>query len=337
MDILTDRKRDVLQATIKEYIKNAKPVSSKHLKGCGFQISSATLRCTLAALEVDGYLNHPHTSAGRIPTEKGYMYYVNLISKNLILGLEQRRYIMDFFSAQTDAEVLKKETSKFLAEITSYLGIVTGSSNRKIGVKHVDLVVLNSSQLLVVVISKSGEIFKETVHIRKHDFDVQELENILNRELSGLDTEAVKEKCRYLSAVGLYGSLFDEVSSKLIQLLENEQSDFYYDGITNLLDFPEFSAINVFSGVLDFFEEGHATLADIGAKIGNGDFYIAIGRESSALSLDQASLILAPYCNRDTVVGAVGLLGPMRMDYGKALAATECVAGNLTQTLQKMA
>ncbi len=334
---MKDREKDVLLATIKEYINTAKPVSSRHLKVCGFKFSGATIRNTLATLEKEGYLMHPHTSAGRIPTEQGYRYFVNNVSRNLILGLEQRRYIMDFFSTKTYQQALLKQTSKFMAEVTSYLGIVIGNYSKKITVKHIDLIGLSNGQLLLVTISENGEIFKEKLVVKKYDFDVQELENILNRELSGLALDELKEKSKHLSALGLFGSLFESVTSKLIELLEKEQTGLYYDGITNLLDFPEFSTINIFSEVLEFFEERQPVLKELGAKVRQGDVYVAIGEESAALSLRGASLVLAPYCNHEQVVGAVGLLGPMRMDYKKAIATTECVAGNLSHTLQKMA
>lgn len=336
MNSMSERKKLILMAVVREYVRIAKPVSSKHLKKSeAFDFSSATLRNVMAELENEGYLTHPHTSAGRIPTSVGYRYYVDTISNNLSLGLTQRRYIMDFFSKQGQLEEILKRTCNFITKITPYLGIVTKYSYRQIGIKHIDLVPLKNNQLLIVVITKTGEIIRDRLEISNYDSDIQELEQILNEQLSGMDTALLIQKCKHIKALRLFGSLFDEISTKLVQLLEQQQTILFYDGITNLLSFPEFSRINHFYQIYNFLEE-EAAVKQMETYLANDSTYIAIGNELKNEKLSDASLVLVPYHYNDQSVGTVGIMGPMRMDYEKAIATTECVAGNLSLALQKM-
>lgn len=337
MNQLTQKQEAVLCTIIREHIKTAKPVSSKLLtEGGFFKSSSATMRNIMASLEEDGYLTHPHTSAGRIPTAQGYRFYVNMVSERLSLGLTQRRYIIDFFATPLQLEELLKQTSRFIAEITSYLGIVIRYFKRKLGIKHIDLVPLKSGQLLLVIITKTGEIFEERIVVSKYDFELQKIEQIFNKELVGLDLIQVVQRCEHLKNLRLFGQLFDEIANQLVQLLEKKQIDLYYDGITNLLNFPEFAGLNMFSNVLALLEDGHSTLGQISEGLKPDYTFVAIGNELG-LPVENASLVVTPYFDNEQLAGAVGLIGPMRMDYEKAMATTECIAGNLTSTLQNMA
>lgn len=334
---LAERRKNILISIVKEYIKTARPVSSKHLgESSGFTFSSATLRNNMAELERDGYLTQPHTSAGRIPTVLGYRYYVDAFSKKFSLGLAQRRFIMDFFLKQQHLEELLKKTCHFMAQITPYMGVITKYAYSLLSLKHVDLVPLKNSQLLIVVITNTGEVFEDRFEVTKYDFDLQKLEQVLNKEFAGLKLEAIKQKCEHLKALGLFGTLFNEISAKLAEILEKQQTTLFYDGITNLLSLPEFAKISRFFQIFNFLEEEIA-LKKIGPRLEDDSIYIAIGSELKSTSISEASLILVPYRQDEQIVGAVGILGPMRMDYEKAIATTECVAGNLSMSLKKMA
>lgn len=334
---LSDRKKAVLLATIREYIKEAKPVSSKKLAGiCGLNLSTASLRNILASLEADGLLTHPHTSAGRTPTVSGYRYYVNTVSSHLSLGLEQRRFIIDFFSDKLQVDELLKQTSRIIAKITSYMGLVIRYSFKKLIIKHVDLVPLSNNQLLLVVIAKTGEVLKDKLTVSKYDFNVHKLEQLLNKEFTGANLAQIEKKCEHFEALGLFGNIFQEITQRLITLIRQQQSHLYYDGVSNLLNFPEFSQINIFSGILSVFESSNSTINRISANLSDST-HVAIGDELSNLLLDNASLVIAPYHQNEQLAGAVGLIGPMRMDYEKAIATTDCVAGSLSNALHKMA
>jgi heat-inducible transcriptional repressor len=300
-------------------------------------MSSATLRNIMAGLEADGYLTHPHTSAGRTPTALGYRYYADAASKQLSLSLIQRRNIIDFFAGQVQIEELFRQTCEFLARITPYLGVVSKYSNRKFNLKHIDLVPLSSNHLLLVAITTAGEVFKVRVRVSKFDFNVSDLELVLNKELVGLELAQIKDKYKHLRALGLFGNLFNEVAFKLIELLESQQSDVYYDGVSNLLNFPEFAQLSLLSSIFTVLQDAKSTLRQISTNFSNDDLYIAIGNELKDLALSEASLIAVPYYLNDQLAGSVTIIGPMRMDYEKAIATTECVAGNLTLSLQKMA
>jgi len=335
MDGLAKRNEMVLMAVIREYIKTAKAVSSKYLLNAGnFSLSSATLRNVMAGLEADGYLTHPHTSAGRVPTAKGYRFYVNALSNKLSLGLVQRRYIIDFFSAPAHADELLKRTSAFIAQITPYLGVVTRYHHRKLGLKHIDLIALENGQLLLLLITKGGEVFKERVSVSKYDFDLQSLEMLLNKHLAGLELSEITNKCKHLSALGSFGSLFDEVSEKLIELLESSQSVLYYDGLANLLNFPEFGRLKLLSSILAALKDSHEILSQFAADQ-DKDFNVAIGEELNDSELKEVSLVAAPYYLNEVPAGSVAIMGPMRMDYERVIATTECVAGNLTKAITK--
>lgn len=337
MNSLTERKKSILVSVVKEYVKTARPVSSKQLKrSAGFTFSSATLRNAMADLEDSGYLTHPHTSAGRLPTAKGYRLYVDTISKNLSLGLDKRRYIMDFFSKSDRLEELLKKTCHFISQITPYLGIVTKYSYKTLGLKHIDLVPLSNNKLLIVLITKTGDILREKIAVTRYDYELQKLEQILNKELAGLELQAIKQKCEHLKTLSLFGTLFDEISGALIGLFEQGQASLFYDGIANLLSLPEFAKVSNFFRILNFVEE-ELNLNKISTQLPSNYTYIAIGDELKSASINEASLILVPYRQDKEVVGSVGVIGPMRMDYEQAIATTECIASNLSLTLQKMA
>ena len=335
MESLAERNKTVLVAVIREYIKTAKAISSRHLLStCSFSLSSATLRNTMASLEAGGYLTHPHTSAGRVPTAKGYRFYVNALSNKLSLGLVQRRYIIDFFSAPANADELLKRTSAFIAQITPYLGVVSRYHYRKLGLKHIDLVALENGKLLLVLITEGGEVFRERISVSKFDFNLQRLEMLLNKHLAGLELGEICTKCKYLSALGSFGSLFDEVSEKLIEMLESSQSVLYYDGLANLLNFPEFGRLKLLSSILAALKDSHEIHSKFSADA-DKDFNVAIGEELNDSDLKEVSLVAAPYYLNEVPAGSVAIMGPMRMDYEQMIATTECVAGNLTKAITK--
>lgn len=336
MRLLNERSNLVLNTVIKEYIYSAKPVSSKYLvRKYGFNLSSATLRNIMAGLEVDGLLTHPHTSAGRTPTIAGYRHYVNSISNNLSIGLEQRKFIIDFFTSNLNNEELLKETSKFVASLSSYLGLVFRYSSKKITVKHIDLISLARNQLLLVIITKNGEVYKSKVLIKKFDFDIRKLEGLFNKEFSNLDLASIIAKHEYLKALDVFGSLFANISQSLIDLLRKEEVSLYYDGIANLLNFPEFSKVELVSSMLNIFDNNEKGLANITENLKDNDTYVVIGDEDSSLNLTSLSLVASPYYQNESIAGAVGVIGPIRMNYEKAMATSHCIASSLTQALQQ--
>jgi len=336
MNNLSEKSSQVLLAVTKDFIKNAKPVSSRRLKNShGFKFSSATIRNLMADLAEQGYLMQPHTSAGRVPTVKGYRYYVDSICKRISLDLAQRRFIIDHFSKEeNEHDGLLKRTCRFMAHMTTYLGVALRYSYSELKIKHIDLIVMKNSQILVVIITSNGEVMKERVHVRKFDFDINKLEKVMNKEFIGLNWRLVIDKMKHLRDLGLFGQIFEEITHSFINLAEKQRTTLFYDGLSNLINFPELFKIKNISGIFYAIEEDTSTLKEISTKFASNTSYIAIGDELKSSLIGDISLVLAPYRVNSQLAGAVGIIGPMRMDYEMAIGTSTCVAGNLESALK---
>ncbi|MGI6585970.1 MAG: heat-inducible transcriptional repressor HrcA [Lutisporaceae bacterium] len=333
-----NRKRLILQAIIEDYINHAEPVGSrtiskKYLTGT----SPATIRNEMSDLEDMGYIEQPHTSAGRVPSDKGYRLYVDKIMKQNTIDEAQREMIRrKFVDSLGEIDRLVKHASKLLSQMTQYTSIVMAPQFRRTSVKQVQFIRIDKAAVLAVIVTDAG-ILKNIILRLRQDVTQDTLiriSNMLNDKLSGLgieDIESIDLHDMLNDSMG-HGEIIEQVVSELIQtLLYSDTTEVYRDGVSNILNLPEYSDINKARSFLNIMEERELlfkVLNDV-----RGDVNVSIGSENKLEQFKECSLITATYKVNDKTIGSVGIIGPTRMEYSKAIAIVECMTKNLSEIL----
>ena len=341
--MLDERKEALLHAVVREYIMSAQPVGSKKLvKRYGLNVSSATVRNELAFLEEMGFLTHPHTSAGRIPTEKGYRLYVDSLVDEDGLQPAEEKSISRFYSVLSkEIENLMRETSSLLANITNYLAVVFAPTLKKSTLKHVDLVLMHSQVVLVVVVTNTGWVAKRILELHEvvAESDLEEVEKILNERLNGLDFNEIYMRGR-VELRGLVPgrwSLAERVIDEIADSLrEREHRRIFFAGRANLLRHPEFESLEKIQRLLEVLEEGYSLLRFMEGVLESDQAIVTIGSENKWAEFRDCSLVVSSYRAIGDNLGTVGILGPVRMDYPRAISTVECLAKKLTFALKTL-
>ncbi len=341
--MLDKRKKALLYAVVHEYILSVHPVGSKKLvKRYGLNVSSATVRNELAFLEEMGYLTHPHTSAGRIPTEKGYRFYVDSLMDVGGLKPAEEKSISRFYSMLSkEIENLMRETSILLATVTNYLAIVFAPAFKKSILKHVDLVSMHPHVVLIVIVTNTGWVAKRILELEKpvNDFELEEVEKILNHRLNGLDFDEIFMRGRIELRGLLPGKWFlvERVVDEIINSLrERQHRRVFLDGTANLLRHPEFESLERIQHLLQVLEEGYSLLRFVEGTLETDRVVVKIGSENEWAELKDCSLVASNYRAVGKSLGTVGILGPVRMDYARAISTVQCIAKNLTHALESL-
>ncbi len=333
---LTNRDKQVLAALIRQFIASGSPVGSKALAAqLPVQVSSATIRSVLGALEDYGFLTQPHISAGRVPTEKAYRFYVDTVVSGARLSPDTERYIDRSLSpGRHGLERLMVDASRTLSEVSRNVGLVLAPALEEKLLEHVKFVNLPDHRVLVVIVSKPDVVENRVVHL-DDEFTQAELDqaaNFLNAEFLGwsLGTirlevfkrmEADKILCdrllRNVATLFMWGALSEEESGLL-----------FVDGTAKILDSPEYEDVQKIKQLVKTLEE-KAKLARILAaclQLPEAGVRILIGRENAEKQMQHCTLVVAPLHYRNRAVGALGVVGPMRMEYDRAIGTVDYVA-----------
>ena len=317
---LTERQLNILKAIVKDYVETAEAVGSRTIsKKYDFGISAATIRNEMSDLEDMGYLVQPHTSAGRIPTKKGYMLYVDSLMGNRELEEHEkemlRKCVENNFNRVDD---LLDELSKILSSITNYTTVAVYDRNRGLRtIKHIQLVSLSPEKILLILVADNGEIksreFDTFVELPQAKLNV--ISNSLSNKLSGKKfSELDEEMVAYIKyEIGEYSEIVDD----LVYLL-NADSDYKIsmNGATNIFNYPEFSDMVKAKSFLNMLEERESLTKMIRTKgIQKDNLNIVIGNGDD-VSTD-LSIITATYNVQDDLQGKISFIGPTRMDYSK--------------------
>ena len=317
---LTERQLNILKAIVKDYVETAEAVGSRTIsKKYDFGISAATIRNEMSDLEDMGYLVQPHTSAGRIPTKKGYMLYVDSLMGNRELEENEkemlRKCVENNFNRVDD---LLDELSKILSSITNYTTVAVYDRNRGLRtIKHIQLVNLSPEKILLILVADNGEIksreFDTFVELPQAKLNV--ISNSLSNKLSGKKfSELDEEMVAYIKyEIGEYSEIVDD----LVYLL-NADSDYKIsmNGATNIFNYPEFSDMVKAKSFLNMLEERESLAKMIRTKgIQKDNLNIVIGNGDD-VSTD-LSIITATYNVQDDLQGKISFIGPTRMDYSK--------------------
>jgi heat-inducible transcriptional repressor len=335
---MDDRKAAILRAVVEEYIQTAQPVGSAAVARIpGMAVSPATVRNEMGALERDGYLTQPHTSAGRIPTDKGYRFFVDALTPGNRLDPAQSQQVRSFFaSAHGELERMLSDTSRFLAGLTDYAAVVVREAEDPARIRSIQLVSLAPRVVLVVVVLASGAVEKRTIELPP---DLEPDDVVVSAATARLASHLVGSTLGHVSSVPASGNAWvdalvtDSVSALRHQPAESEQPPRVFVGGASRMA-AAFDAVTTIRQVLDILEQQYVLVTLIKDVLDRG-LSVAIGAEHGVQPLADCSIVVAPYEIEGEPAGTVGILGPTRMHYEQTLAAVAVVSKRLGQALSK--
>lgn len=340
---LKDREKAILRFVIHQFILTANPVGSRNVsKKFDLGLSAASIRNVMADLEEMGLLDHPHTSAGRVPTDKGYRVYVDSLMDPPVIDLSAKKIVDENLSLQNETEELLKITSAILSDLTNQLALVTYPKFEQAELAKIQLVQLSSKRILVVISVKSGLIKTITLEV---DAEVKEeqlsaIQQILNERLSGLKFSEIRntfqERVKDISSEN-YRPIIRVFLDSVDRIFTDSSADkTFIAGTKKMLNQPEFLDRDKFQSVIELVENKDIIIhvLDKNKEDAMNDFAIKIGQENNDEKLSDYSMISKEYKIGD-LTGTLGIMGPKRMDYSKIIAAVVYIAEQLTEELTK--
>ncbi|MCR4662584.1 MAG: heat-inducible transcriptional repressor HrcA [Endomicrobiaceae bacterium] len=336
--ILQERKARVLYAVIHEYIKTGKPVGSSVLEQkYKFNLSPATLRNLMAELEKDGYLTHPHTSAGRIPTDAGYKAYVNSLVELQRLAVEEEERIKKEYEKKTkEIESLLAQTSKILSGLSNYTGFITAPKAKVNEIRNIELMQVSKSQVMVILLTKTGIVKHKMINLSVDSEELYELKKFLNNKLRGLTVEEASK--RLIVEVEKYQDKQNDMlqlAEQICGVIDSIQEDIYVDGTSNVLSVPEFTDFESARSLMKLNEDKDRLIEIIGKDLDEATVNVKIGGQDLS-ELKNLSVVKTSYSYGDKIVGVLGIIGPKRMDYDKMMALVNSVSNIVNGFLLKM-
>lgn len=338
---LGSRKRLILQAIIEDYINTAEPVGSRTIsKKYLTSVSSATIRNEMADLEEMGYIEQPYTSAGRIPSDKGYRLYVDSIMNQSTINAKEVEYIKkEFLETLGEIDDLIKHASRLLSNMTKYTSIAMAPQFGRTCLKHIQLISIDNFNVLAVIVTDVG-IVKNSVIRMEEDIDPYTLEkitNVLNDKLIGFSLDELNnmDVSSLSSEVNGYNEILLKVLPELFQALKySERVEVYHDGAANILDLPEYNDVQKAREFLNVLDEHDLLFKVLGDA--SKDLSVTIGRENKLSQLKNCSLITATYSLNGRTIGSIGVVGPTRMEYSKVISIVDCLTQNLNDILSRI-
>lgn len=340
---MDDRKQKVLLAIVQDFIATAEPVGSRTIaKKYGLGVSPATIRNEMADLEEMGYIEQPHTSAGRIPSVRGYRYYVDYLMKKRELTREEEELIRSQLETKArDVGKVIQRTGNLLSQLTSYTSMVLTQQMGPNTFKHVQLVPMNSAQTMVIVVMDTGAVHHRLIETPESLIatDLETLSRVLNAKLQGLNIETIKLtllKELYFE-LGRHKHILD-LALELIQdsLALKEEEKIYLGGVFNMLTQPEFHNVERIKTMLGILEQEKLLCELLSGESADKGVTVRIGGEIKDYDIKDYSVVAAPYTLSGRKVGTVGVLGPTRMDYAKVISVVDFLTKNLSLALDRV-
>ncbi len=340
---LDDRKAAILRAIVQDYVRGGEPVGSRRLvQEHSFGVSPATVRGEMAALEESGFITHPHTSAGRVPTDKGYRYFVDTLTETAQLEPAQAAALEGLLLDSSDLEDLLRRTSSVLSRLTRFAALVVAPRLDRSRLRHIELVRLGPTSILVVLIVDTGRVDKRMLNLDAPvaEHDVQRARHAVNEAAAGLRLAQAPDVISGVAAgaPAEVRDLLDAVSDAVrLGLVTPTDGDLLFlGGTANIAGEGYFDRIEQVKSVYETLEEQVMVLQMLRDTLQHGDPGVRIGTELPLVELAACSVVAAGYEAQGEAVGSVGVLGPMRMDYPRTLAAVQAVASSLQKALAEL-
>ena len=340
---LDERQKDVLKSVIRLHIATGEPVGSENLaRELNRSMSPATLRNVMSDLEKLGYLDHPHTSAGRMPTDEGYRVFVDsLMAREPLLRREAAAIESELRPRDGSPSQVMEMASHLLSRLSNNVGFVLAPDSSRTVLRHIDLVRLQPQKILAVVVSRAGLVTHRVIEVADDisQDGLQECANYLNAGFSGLSLAAIRE--RLLELMREEKALYDTLLQKVVAVgsqafqVEGVAASVYLDGASNMLDRPEFEDLARMRTLFRTFEEKSRLVGILNACLSDG-LRVFIGHEVPDPDLRDLALVTASYPVDGEKGWGLGVLGSTRMEYARVVSLVEHVARVVAQSLQEM-
>ena len=337
--MVDDRKLDVLRAIVEDYVATEEPVGSKALvERHGLGVSPATVRNDMAALEEEGYIHQPHTSAGRVPTDKGYRLFVDKLATLKPMSTAERRAISTLLDGAVDLDDVVQKSVRLLSQLTRQVAIVQYPTLSRSTVRHVELVALTPTRVMLILILSTGRVEQRLVELETPlaDADLSDLRTAVNRATAGVQiAEAAVALADLPDAVRPEQA---ESTRTIVTVLADAMSDHRSDervavsGTANLARYGDFDT--AVRPLLEALEE-HVVLLKLLGESGVDAVTVRIGHEGPYSQLAATSVVATGYGPQEHHLGSLGVVGPTRMDYPGSMAAVRAVARYVSRILDE--
>ena len=339
---LDERKITILKAIIKTYLETGEPVGSRTIsKYTDLKLSSATIRNEMSDLEEMGYILQPHTSAGRIPSDKGYRFYVDQIMQEKEQEVTEIKELM--IQRVDRVELVLKKLAQLLATNTNYAALISGPQYHRNKLKFIQLSMMDDRKLLIVTVVE-GNLIKNTMVDVPRNISREELLNLnilLNSALNGLTIEEINLDVisRLKEQAGVHSSLVDTVLTEVARAIRADEEDLqiYTSGATNIFKYPELSDGDRASELLKAFEQKDVLqelITDVNEASDETGIQVYIGNETPVQTMKDCSAVTANYDLGEGIRGTIGIIGPKRMDYEKVLGTLKNLMKQLDATFK---
>lgn len=334
---LSERKKQILKAIIDAHIEAGDPVGSKYLMQ-SISCSSATIRNEMAELEEMGYLEQPHTSAGRVPSELGYRFYVDSLIQEYSMTANDIAEINNLMKVKmAELDQILTAASKVASNLTNYTGFAIKPRASSVSITRFETFYIDSHNFVLVMLLSTGAVKTKNVKLQTRiDVEtVSKLGGVLNVNLSGLSADEITLPIivQLENAMGEESRIVNPIVKSIYDVMsEVDHGELKVSGLGRLLQYPEYSDTEKFGKILSAFEQKEDIL-NLVSQNTDEELGVFIGSESSVQVMDQSAIIFKPIKRNGKTVGAVGVVGPRRMDYAKVLATLESIGGNIVNII----
>ncbi|MEA3544396.1 MAG: heat-inducible transcriptional repressor HrcA [Thermodesulfobacteriota bacterium] len=341
-DPLNERSQNILEAIVEDYISSAEPVGSRAIsRKHSFNLSPASVRNVMADLEEMGLLCSPYTSSGRIPTEKGFQYYIDTLLEVRDLNQNEKRNLHSSYRFQNmKMEDIMQEVGRVLSNLSQYTGLVMAPKFISTVFRQIEFIRLSAGRLLMIYVSETGLVQNKVIEADPTltASDLEQISNYLNSELNGLTIQEVRAKLKQeLQEDRIY---YDQFKKQALSLscaaLQNEIEDqLYVSGASLMLGQPEFSTPEQMMRLIQAFESKKLLIELLDRGQSAQGVQIFIGSDSSHIDLEGCSLITSNFSNKKGAVGALGVIGPVRMNYSQVVPIVDFTAQLVSRVLDR--
>jgi len=341
---LNERKSQILKAIIEDYISTAEPIGSRTIaKRTNLSLSSATIRNEMSDLEDMGYLVQPHTSAGRIPSDLGYRFYVNDLMRKYMVNINQIEEIRRAFEVKLmQFDSILQEAGHMLSECNNgYISLVTAPKSISIRIRRFGIMYIDPGSILAVLVTSDGIIKNKVISVRQHLNEelVASLSEVLNSKLVGCSLEEInlRQIMEIKEFLGDKQEILDPILDFISETVRSvSDTEVYYTGTTNILNQPEYNNIDKAKELLNFLENKKNLEGIINGGRSKDDISISIGKENKADPLKECSTITINYKAGKNAIGKIGVIGPTRMDYDGAVRSLKGIAFYINQLFSQL-